>query len=194
MGRPEHDYFDPENNWKTRKKIDFKMNQVTDKGDGAVTKYHGNTPGGTATGDEEFYGYGEIIEGPNGSKMYITPTGDDVTPDGESKFLQDIPIDMILDNYGMEVYMKEYKRRFGRKPNMGIFKNSVYNDAMNEGGRDTNFLVPGCRRTESLAKIGNSIIKDGSKDLDRIKDISQYQSIQEEMKEGKFKLTNPYRG
>lgn len=49
-------------------------------------------------------------ETPGGDAMYITSTGDGETPGGDHEYLNDIPIDMILDNYDIaDLYTDEYK-------------------------------------------------------------------------------------
>lgn len=124
VGRSEdYDYYDPENKWKCKQRIEFKRKLGNEATKGQTRGEH-ETPGGTLTGDTLIGWNEEIIEAPNGDKIYITPIGyDEETPDGGKRVnIQDMPLDMVFDNYGPELYVEEYQKRFSDKPNIDIFK------------------------------------------------------------------------
>jgi hypothetical protein len=109
--------------------------------------------------------------------MYITPIGDEETPDGDNIYLEDLPLDLILDTYGIDLYKDEYKRRFLKKPNMNIFKNIAHeNLRVEQPNRQDSIPVFGLRKTESIQQQVVGQIKEAADKIDNLDDLSDYQS------------------
>lgn len=124
--REDYSYWDPDKEWKPKHVIEIERNledmkEPTKKRSRRKSKKAtatGTDPGPgtlhpteTATG-EELWGWSEErIELPNGDKVYITPN-DPGEPDGENNYFHDMPMDMILETYGVDAYAQEYRNRF----------------------------------------------------------------------------------
>jgi hypothetical protein len=67
---------------------------------------------------------GEVYETPNGDVLEITPTADGETLTGEQGYLQDAPIEELVENEDTkQQYIEEYKERFLKSGNLDIFDN-----------------------------------------------------------------------
>lgn len=137
------------------------MQQFQTKGDTPGGTPGGPTAGGMISGKEEWYGdLGEIT----------TPTGNEDTPNGNEIYLEDLPLDYILDQYGIEMYKDEYKHRFSRKPNMDIFRNIAHENFKEKKVKQEQESIPifGLRKTESIQENAYSQINNG---MDKISNL-----------------------
>ena len=118
VGRPEeHYYYDPENRWKSHAKYDFEHKGVNTKNydDDSYArnkKDKKETPNGETLNpnSETLWGWSEeVIELPNGDKVFVTPNGDETPDGGVDTYIHDLPLEMVFENYGIDVYVEEYK-------------------------------------------------------------------------------------
>ncbi|CAI2359635.1 unnamed protein product [Moneuplotes crassus] len=160
--REEHTYYDPDNDWKpkhnivieTNNKIPGGINNDEESDTRSLGKrkktlkgsedYQTATPGQTATqtatGDE-LWGWGEEqIELPNGDKVYVTLNNPNEPDGGKTKNIHNMPLDMVLERHGVDLYVEEYRNRFGDKnKGLELFKNSLHYQRISSQDRPTLF-------------------------------------------------------
>ena len=139
------------------------------------------TLGWTDTGDDSLWGWSEeVIDLPNGDKIYVTPNTEEMPDGGVKKYIQDMPVDMVFERYGVDIYAEEYVRRFKRKKhNVDIFKKSDNYQRMTMNDRPSFFgrnapVIEDYEPMNSEEIENDEIIDNGLVQLEEINDLNQF--------------------